>query len=279
FGTLENKPSIALVLESPLWVSKIFKRDVSKDIEWDKWGLYKVALLQGGYILDTTKEGSRHTLEWMGENFNKSKLLQCYCPVNNRACKKVPAAKERKNQIIHISRLTGYKNFLMPFEIAAEHKSKPHVVIIAGHAIGEYKRALEIESKKYGVSYELKEQISEEEKFKSIKESRLMTFPSLFEGQGLPPIEAALSITPVVVYDLPVMREIHTYDPVENKTWPKFAKWNDKDDFKQKCFEILDKPDVDKNNIAKVWSHYLRFCSIEAFENNLKNIVEQIIKK
>jgi len=53
----------------------------------------------------------------------------------------------------------------------------------------------------------LKYEISEIEKFKIIKESSVMIFPSYFEGFGIPPLEAIYCQTPVVVFDLPVLQE------------------------------------------------------------------------
>lgn len=47
-----------------------------------------------------------------------------------------------------------------------------------------------------------------------VKESRLLLAPSLFEGLGLPPIEALAVGTPAIVSDIPVKREIFAGTPM-----------------------------------------------------------------
>jgi glycosyltransferase involved in cell wall biosynthesis len=49
---------------------------------------------------------------------------------------------------------------------------------------------------------------------KLVKEARMLLSPSLFEGLGLPPIEALAVGTPVIVSDIPVKREVFAGAPV-----------------------------------------------------------------
>ncbi len=49
--------------------------------------------------------------------------------------------------------------------------------------------------------------ISDQHKFRLLTSARAVLFPSLFEGYGYPPIEAAYSGTECAVFDLPVLRE------------------------------------------------------------------------
>ena len=51
-------------------------------------------------------------------------------------------------------------------------------------------------------------QITDEQKFRLLGQSRLLLFPSYFEGFGYPPVEAAEMGVPSVAYDLPLLREV-----------------------------------------------------------------------
>lgn len=50
--------------------------------------------------------------------------------------------------------------------------------------------------------------IDEEDKQSLFKSARLFIFPSIYEGYGIPPVEAMAAGTPVVLSDIPVLREV-----------------------------------------------------------------------
>jgi glycosyltransferase involved in cell wall biosynthesis len=57
-------------------------------------------------------------------------------------------------------------------------------------------------------SIESYSQITDERKFRLLGRTRLLLFPSYFEGFGYPPVEAAEMGAPTVAYDLPLLREV-----------------------------------------------------------------------
>lgn len=59
----------------------------------------------------------------------------------------------------------------------------------------------------FGMRIEIKYKLSDAEKFREIKRSKLVLFPSYFEGFGYPPIEAQYCNVPCIAFDLPVIRE------------------------------------------------------------------------
>lgn len=58
-----------------------------------------------------------------------------------------------------------------------------------------------------GARLELHTAVSDSEKFALIARSKVLLFPSRFEGFGYPPVEAAYMGTEIACYDLPVLRE------------------------------------------------------------------------
>ena len=90
---------------------------------------------------------------------------------------------------------------------------------------------------RYGVDYEIKIQLTDEEKFTEIKKAKYMLFPSYFEGYGTPPIEAQYCNTICFAYDLPVLEETAGNGIV-------FCNYADPADMKKKLVEHI------RNNIS-----------------------------
>lgn len=269
FGTWAHKPAICMILESPLWWERVMKQPAG----WDDWRTYRIAIDNNKpWILDTTLEGSKHTRDWLGSYPNK--FLQLYAPVNDRACM---AAKKntKKDQVLFIARLASYKGYIVPFQLLAKYGKKYKLVIIAGWKSEETVAELDAASQKYGVDYELKFLISEQEKFEIIKQSRLLIFNSLFEGFGYPPVEAAFCLTPCVCYDLPVTKEIHCVDG--NSMWPKIVERGNVEQLQSACDEILTSYKTPtKNVMANALYHYTSKYSIESCKANLSKLIEKV---
>jgi len=74
--------------------------------------------------------------------------------------------------------------------------------------------------------------VSDKEKMAVFRDAACVVAPSLFEGFGMVPSEALSCGTPVVVYDLPVLRQNYGDRLV-------YAKWNDEADFIKKVHEVV----------------------------------------
>ncbi len=68
------------------------------------------------------------------------------------------------------------------------------------------------------------------------KKAKLLIQPSLYEGFGMPPMEALYSGTNVIISNIPVFKEIYGKLPVT------FFKVEDADDLASKIIEMIDKP-------------------------------------
>jgi len=75
--------------------------------------------------------------------------------------------------------------------------------------------------------------ISDETLLKHLSEAELLVQPSLYEGFGLPPLEALVLGTRALISDIPVFKEIYDSFPVV------FFRAGDITDLKDKMMEIL----------------------------------------
>jgi len=75
--------------------------------------------------------------------------------------------------------------------------------------------------------------ISDEELMKCLVEASLLVQPSLYEGFGLPPLEAMVLGTKALISDIPVFKEIYNEFPVT------FFKAGDTKELKNKLLELL----------------------------------------
>lgn len=75
--------------------------------------------------------------------------------------------------------------------------------------------------------------VSDQEKYSLYHNAAVVLAPSLFEGYGMVPCEALCSGTPVVAYDLPVLRE-------EYGDRLTYAKWGDAADFAAKVRQVVE---------------------------------------
>ncbi len=92
----------------------------------------------------------------------------------------------------------------------------------------------------------------------------LLVQPSLYEGFGMPPLEALTCGTNVVLSDIPVFKEIYKDFPVS------FFKQNDSEDLCDKILETLNKPDP--NSLPDIYS-------FEKTSSIITNTIREILNK
>tara|TARA_Y100000034_G_scaffold135536_1_gene207874 strand:- start:23337 stop:24626 length:1290 start_codon:yes stop_codon:yes gene_type:complete len=289
YGKFADKPSVSAIFEARNWVEDIYGEPQHRMEEWEGWdGLRSTILAHDkSHVVDLTRAGAKWTKKWLDEecgDYSVDRMHQIYAIGNNRACdkaliggKKLVKFSERKDQILFIGRLVDYKGFDKLINLCVEGKLKSKVVFIAGYALSDIRRSVEKKAEQNGVNLQILINLSEEQKFGVIKESKLLLLPSLFEGQGLPLIEASMCLTPCVAYDLPVYHEQHA---LENRDamWPKMAGYKDWEDFKNCSFELLrNKPKVTASSIKEFAALYKEKFSVEYLVNAMNDMVSNIM--
>ncbi len=125
--------------------------------------------------------------------------------------KKVPENNPEEKFILYIGRLSKMKNIkslLKAFSLIGD-KIDHNLVIV-----GDNETTLETEMKLAGLSAEIKKRvifkqdIDEESKCALMKNASLLVFASLYEGFGLPPLEAMACGCPVIVSDNSSLPEV-----------------------------------------------------------------------
>lgn len=198
---------VLLNFESPNWFNAL--APASRDpAGWEPW--QRVARVADA-IVSISYEGTRYAREFYTEIPQSCRFLTIHPAINSQVADRVEAVGE--NQVICLAR----------FSAGNQHKGGEDVLAIIGPAlqghtlvliVGEggvpagLLNRLQAGCVQYGVSLRLVESISDEQKFREIRKSKVLVFPSYFEGYGYPPVEALYCGVPCVAYDLPVLREV-----------------------------------------------------------------------
>ena len=138
------------------------------------------------------------------------------------------------NQIVFLGSVNKHKNILDAIEATKlarnEIKDLKLVIISTG---GEYEGLVEDICKK-DTFIKYYKNVSDEQKFKILKESSLLIHPSFKETFGIASVEALACGTPFIGYDVPSMREI-----VQRTQGGEFVTYKDCKALSQKICELL----------------------------------------
>jgi glycosyltransferase involved in cell wall biosynthesis len=198
---------VLLSFETPNWIEELLSdgRDPQAYRYWRKYAA------NAHLILSISKEGSKYARDYY-VRFNKNLMFaDCYPPINSRACDAVPD-QAKENRIVLITRFgDAHKNAQSIVRLIDASLCGYTLEVVQG--VGSVPRdtldAMVQRCKEYGVCLEVRERIADKEKFTDLKRAKLLVFPSLFEGFGIPPVEAQYCGTRVLAFDLPVLREVN----------------------------------------------------------------------
>jgi glycosyltransferase involved in cell wall biosynthesis len=118
--------------------------------------------------------------------------------------------KERNPYLLFIGRLEERKNIIRiieAFEILKEQYRIPHELVLAGKSGFGYEK---IRYKIQDTRYKIREigYVTEEEKWELLRNADVFLFPTLYEGFGLPVLEAQVAGVPVVTSNTSSLPEV-----------------------------------------------------------------------
>lgn len=228
FAIKMNAKLVLVNFESGNWVNKYLGNELPDEL-WQPW---KNVCKDGCMILSSDLESMKYAKEYYLVNPKNTVFDYWYPTVNTIAADNVPDVPKENNIVAFIRLNDRYKGSYDILEMIDDSLSGYKLVLLYGtgkidDTYWKYIERLEQLKSQYGVDYEIKVQLTDEEKFAEIKKAKYMLFPSYFEGYGTPPIEAQYCNTICFAYDLPVLRETAGNGIV-------FCKYADPADMKEK---------------------------------------------
>ncbi|KQW31324.1 hypothetical protein ASC71_03415 [Rhizobium sp. Root1240] len=204
---VKRKSHIALLnFESENWFNQYAPVKRSSDA-WAHWRRVAAA---SSVVLSIASEGSKYAEEYYKDVSPSCRFSFAYPPINQYEADRV-AEQSARFRILLLARFEGgeHKGSHAVTELITEQMLGSTLTILVGTSQVPADMHAEITEKcgALGIPLEWKYKVSDYEKFELYKQSKLLLFPSLFEGYGYPPIEARYCGCPVVVFDLPVLRE------------------------------------------------------------------------
>jgi glycosyltransferase involved in cell wall biosynthesis len=200
-GPLYYKNQIVTVhdlafLENPQWFSKNFRR------------FYQFVIPQicnsSKHILTVSEFSKNEIISKIGIDPDKISVL----PNGARSeFFKPKESAKRKNYILTVSSIDPRKNFR--FLIEAFKKWNPDSVelIIIGDKPKSFKDDPTLSALCDGSNIIFTGRVSDADLLTYYQEASLFVYPSIYEGFGIPPLEALLCNTPVLLSDIPVFKE------------------------------------------------------------------------
>jgi hypothetical protein len=223
---------------------------------------------------------AKRTKEWMPNYHGKIEYL--YNGVNTTVADSIQkySMKEREHSIVYCSRTEEYKGFGDIPYIFSQVKNKPKIHYITGFfdkMNPVHIKFVKVCKEDLKLDFVLHNRICEKEKFELIAKSKVLFFPSKFEGFGLPPGEAFYVGTPVVCNDLPVLKEIY-------RDYPHYMPLGDLDYGIELFNQLLDDDGLLFRKIDAAKAHVSNFITVSAFSQSLNNLIEsfmgnKVIKK
>ncbi len=215
----------AWMFESPNFVRE-FRDGV--DATDDYWESYKKCLMQADKVILPSYESEKWFKEWDAAFVNKQTcvLYPCLNEFVIKKTKKITNAGNR-TRVIFSSRMAEFKNPLPIIKLLP----KAWQYDIIGKCSNDNINMI-MKMRDDGYRIEVYQSCEDSVKFSHIYAADVLIHPSKFEGFGMSPMEALHLGTSVVVFDLPVLREIYG-------NMIHYAKFGDRQAFAQKVREVV----------------------------------------
>jgi glycosyltransferase involved in cell wall biosynthesis len=200
-----NTPLIFMNFESGNWFNEVspFKKDIAI------WNMWKKASKRRGVILSISEEGMKWSKPFYDEAHTESLFDFWYPAINSFVADKFLSSK-KENHITTITRFDNKHKGADDFcSLICDELKGANINLISSRTISDsdFPDGMLSKATDLNITFSYREGLTDSEKFKIISESRVFVFPTYFEGFGYPPLECLYVNTPVVTYDLPVLKE------------------------------------------------------------------------
>ena len=192
--------------ETPNWFNAFSPtaRDEGAWIEWRR------CVEDGCLILSNSKESMRFAQRYYCSHSRTTFFDYWHQPINITALNKVAPQYRDKRVVCFVRAQDPHKGAQDLMDVLSDDLRGWTLSLIVGSPKldDDYRESIQAVAARHGIRIEIKPLISDIGKFIELKRARMLLYPSLFEGYGIPPIEALSAGTPCVCYDLPVFREV-----------------------------------------------------------------------
>ncbi|MBI0534680.1 glycosyltransferase [Roseomonas sp. KE2513] len=192
--------------ETPNWFNSLAPEARTEDL-WLEW---RRCLEDGLLVLSNSEQSMRFAKRYYASHPQTTHFDFWHQPINLKALARVQPQFREKRVVCFVRARDPHKGGQDLIDALSDDLRGWTLSLIVGSAKldDDYREAIQAAARRHGIGVEVKPLLSDTEKFVELKRARMLLYPSLFEGYGIPPIEALASATPCVCYDLPVFREV-----------------------------------------------------------------------
>lgn len=214
-ATKNKKPYITFLFDVPTFMKHFSKYLDKKWVDESIWNNVARTLKDAQLIITFSNVLVPYIKEYAKNNgviLPDDRIISLSPPLNSKICDNIGDVdiNKRKNQILVVNRFVPSKNWEDIFK-AMSMMNKPHnnfsprLIAITNNKEGIINLA-----NKYNIRnlVDCHCNIGDKEKFKLMKESKLIVSPSSYEGLCMSMIEGIRCRVPIVLYDIPVMKHI-----------------------------------------------------------------------
>jgi glycosyltransferase involved in cell wall biosynthesis len=222
-------PFVCFNFETPNWVAG-FVPDYAKKLE-----SHPEVFQNANLLIANSRQSAKFLGEWMGPEYPIP--IHVIPPAANtsvldQADSLPPLLDPKRPYAVWSARNAEYKNGRMAMDAILAQKA-PFDLWMIGQRPDNIPQATAEHRIEYLAG------IPDAQKMSLFKNAAVALAPSLFEGYGMVPAEALCCGTPVIAYDLPVLREEYGDRII-------YAKWDDPKDFISKIRGVLEnRPKID----------------------------------
>ncbi len=223
-------------------------------------------------IISSAEESVRYAREYFDDIGPETIHTACYPSINSRVADTVTGVKP-ENRVLLFGRFfaqDAHKGSTQANKLFCEALRGYTMVFIVGSKQAtppEFDR-WQVEADAFGIRLEIKTKLSDVEKFREIKRSKLVLFPSFFEGFGYPPVEAQYCNVPCIAFDLPVVRETSG----DGAYYVPIGDW---DAFQAKIGEVL----RSGRDHTRLKEHIAPIATFDSYVARMDTIVETLMQR